>query len=355
MDDEGITMHAILKVIANLINKHFMAINMYTLMFLLISYVALSWLGLTLANEPHLTGNLSSFFYYIVTTSSTVGYGDLSPTTDHGRLFSALFIIPCGVGLFALSVGRMAVFFTDFWRTNRRGKQNLNLENHIIVIGINSARTPHLIEMLKREEQGRREVVVVSCEYEESPFDTDVHFVRVNSFTDAIEMERSNLSKASAVIVDTDLDDATLTISLFVAEQNSETHLVAHFEDPIKRDLLHKYCPNSECISSLSTELVAKSVMDKGSSFIHSELVSAHEGQTQYSITVPDGLNNFTLESVYSSFKKQYEAIIIAVQQKEQGCKVNPSLETQLASGDVIYYIADERIVELNWQKTILN
>ena len=326
-----------------------MAINMYTLMFLLISYVTFSWLGLTFANEPHLTDNLSSFFYYIVTTSSTVGYGDLSPTTDHGRLFSAFFIIPCGVGLFALSVGRMAVFFTDFWRTNRRGKQNLNLENHIIVIGINSARTPHLIEMLKREEQGRREVVVVSCEYEESPFDSDVHFVRVNSFTDAIEMERSNLSKASAVIVDTDLDDATLTISLFVAEQNSDAHLVAHFEDPIKRDLLHKYCPNSECISSLSTELVAKSVMDKGSSFIHSELVSAHEGQTQYSIEIPKGVESFTIESVYSPFKAQYEAIIIAIQSKNTGCKINPSLDTVLSVGDVIYYIADERIIALDW------
>ncbi len=342
-------MHAILKVITNLINKHFMAINMYTLMFLLISYAVLSWLGLAYANESHLTGNLPSFFYYIVTTSSTVGYGDLSPVTDQGRLFSALFIIPCGVGLFALSVGRAAVFFTDFWRTNRRGKQNLNLENHIIVIGINSARTPHLLEMLKREEQGRREVVVVSCEYEESPFDSDVHFVRVNSFTDAIEMERSNLSKASAVIVDTDLDDVTLTVSLFVAEQNSDAHLVAHFEDPIKRDLLHKYCPNSECISSLSTELVAKSVMDKGSSFIHSELVSAHEGQTQYSIEIPKGVESFTIESVYSPFKAQYETIIIAIQSKNTGCKINPSLDTVLSVGDVIYYIADERIIDLDW------
>lgn len=348
-------MHAILKIITDLINKHFMAINAYILLLLTSGYVLLSWVGLIITNEAHLTDNIANFLYYLVTTSSTVGYGDLSPATSSGRLFSALFIIPCGVGLFALSVGRIAVFFTDFWRTNRRGKQNLNIENHIIVIGINSARTPHLLEMLKREEKGRREVVVVSCEYEESPFDSSTHFVRVNSFTDALEMERTNLAKASAVIVDTDLDDVTLTVSLFVAEQNSDAHLVAHFEDPIKRNLLHKYCPNSECISSLSTELVAKSVMDKGSSFIHSELVSAHEGQTQYSIEVPSDLESFTLESIYSSFKKQYEAIIIAVQQKDQGCKVNPSLETQLASGDVIYYIADERIMDLDWQKIINN
>ncbi|WP_081278152.1 NAD-binding protein [Photobacterium kishitanii] len=225
----------------------------------------------------------------------------------------------------------------------------MNLENHIIVIGIHSSRTPHLLEMLKREEQGRREVVVVSCEYEESPFDSDVHFVRVNSFTDAIEMERASLSTASAVIVDTDLDDATLTVSLFIAEQNSDAHLVAHFDDSIKRDLLHKYCPNSECISSLSTELVAKSVIDKGSSFIHSELVSAHKGQTQYSIEVPENINDLTLESIYYDFKKHHEAIIIAVHQRDKVCEINPSLATILTAGDIVYYIADERIVDLTW------
>ncbi|MEC6797116.1 ion channel [Photobacterium sp. S4TG1] len=342
-------MHTLLKLIKQIIDKHFMAINRYTLMLLVSGYVVLSWFGLVFTHEAHLTDEIARFIYYIVTTSSTVGYGDLSPITAQGQLFAALFIIPCGVGLFALSIGKIAVFFTDFWRANRRGKQNLNLDNHIIVIGINSRRTPHLLEMLKREEQGRREVVVVSCEYDESPFDTDVHFVRVNSFTDAIEMERASLSTASAVIVDTDLDDATLTVSLFIAEQNSDAHLVAHFDDAIKRDLLHKYCPNSECISSLSTELVAKSVIDKGSSFIHSELVSAHKGQTQYSIEVPENIVDITLESIYYTFKKHHEAIIIAVQQQGKTCEINPSLTTILKAGDIVYYIADERIIDLVW------
>ena len=143
-------MHALLKVIKQVINKHFMAINRYTLILLISGYVISSWVGLVLANERHLTNNVVSFIYYIVTTSSTVGYGDLSPTTIYGQLFSALFIIPCGVGLFALLIGKIAVFFTDFWRANRRGKQHLKLKNHII-IGINSRRTPHLLEMLRRE------------------------------------------------------------------------------------------------------------------------------------------------------------------------------------------------------------
>ncbi len=72
-----------------------MAINRYTLILLVSGYVVSSWVGLVFANEPHLTDNFASFIYYIVTTSSTVGYGDLSPITAHGQLLAALFIIPC--------------------------------------------------------------------------------------------------------------------------------------------------------------------------------------------------------------------------------------------------------------------
>jgi len=32
-------------------------------------------------------------FYYIVVTSATVGYGDITPQTDTGKLVAALFII----------------------------------------------------------------------------------------------------------------------------------------------------------------------------------------------------------------------------------------------------------------------
>ena len=32
-------------------------------------------------------------FYFVVVTSATVGYGDLAPVTEHGRLITAIFIL----------------------------------------------------------------------------------------------------------------------------------------------------------------------------------------------------------------------------------------------------------------------
>jgi hypothetical protein len=43
-------------------------------------------------------------FYFSVTTLSTVGYGDLHPTSDGSRLFTALYIIS-GVAIALASLG----------------------------------------------------------------------------------------------------------------------------------------------------------------------------------------------------------------------------------------------------------
>lgn len=46
-------------------------------------------------------------FYFSVTTMSTVGYGDLAPRTDFGKLFTALYIV-VAVGLFVALVSFLA-------------------------------------------------------------------------------------------------------------------------------------------------------------------------------------------------------------------------------------------------------
>jgi voltage-gated potassium channel Kch len=50
--------------------------------------------------------------YFCVITLATVGYGDLTPTTDAGKLFTIVYIF-MGIGLLAAFFGKLAASLTD--------------------------------------------------------------------------------------------------------------------------------------------------------------------------------------------------------------------------------------------------
>ena len=315
---------------------------------LVLVYSIVVYIGYRLTGEHALTEEFIDFIYFLAVTGSTVGYGDMSPQTNAGQLFTAFFVIPLSLALFGLIIGKVLSALSALWYRQFKGKHHVNLSNHIVVIGYNRERTPHLVQMLKREEK-QRQIVLISVEQQQNPLPEHVEFINVHGFTDVDDLERANIEQASCLVVDTDTDEMTLTIALFVAQMNPNAHLVAHFIDDVKCQILSAHCPNSECISNLSTELLAKSVMDFGSSLVHSELVSAHKGQTQYSIQVPKECSTFPLNALFLTFKQDFEATIIGVRDAQGDVHINQKLDQPIHGGDTLFYIADERIEFKQW------
>lgn len=118
--------------------------------------------------------NLTDSFYMMVITLSTVGFGEIQPLSDRGRLLTAMIII-VGVGNFAYIVGSFSRMLVDghlhklLWR--RKVQRRIDkLDNHYIVCGYGRIggvvvqeilkvspdvvvieHAPELIEQLKRE------------------------------------------------------------------------------------------------------------------------------------------------------------------------------------------------------------
>jgi len=63
--------------------------------------------------------NASDALWYVIVTISTVGYGDVFPTTNVGRLIGALIIV-VGVGIFGTFTGYLANLFLAPRRAKRR-------------------------------------------------------------------------------------------------------------------------------------------------------------------------------------------------------------------------------------------
>ena len=336
-------------VVKKWFESHVFHISNKNIFILSVLYVGLSWWLLWLAGEADLTQNGSQFIYYLMVTASTVGYGDLSPSSNAGKWVVALFVIPGGLSLFAAVLGRAASGAIEYWRAGILGKRRIRMDNHILLLGWNGQRTIHLIRMLQHEEEGKRPIVLCCRSEIENPLPGQIGFVKVTSYTDSQEMKLTNVGEASCIIVDNLEDDITLSAALYCANINPNAHLLAYFKDEALGHLLSQHCPKAECIPAVGAEMLAKSAVDPGSSALHQELLASTRGMTQYSVLYPQDAADTHVESLFTFIKREYQATLIAID-TGSGIKLNPELATSVSAGSRLFYIADERIDVFNWK-----
>ncbi|GGO83271.1 potassium channel protein [Marinobacterium nitratireducens] len=342
----------LIKRLRKLIYHHFKDLKWQGLLLLLTVYILVNWLVLRIIGETALAG--PDYLYWLLVTASTVGYGDLSPQTGAGKLYTALVIIPFGLGLFAMTVGKIAAFSAYQWRKGLMGLKDLNLRDHILVIGWDPERTPHLLRLLRIETEQHHQRTLCLCASAdiENPMPGEIEFVRVSAYNEGAEMDRACIEQASRIIIDCARDDSTLAAALYSHSRNPDAHTIAYFRDEALARLLKHHCPNIECTPSVAVELMVKAAMDPGSSALHQQLLTAAEGMTQYAIRYPQGLPSLPIRQLFVPFKERYQATLIAVDVEADGQpEVNPELDLEIHAGSLIYYIAPQRIREFDWAR----
>lgn len=333
--------------------KYFSEMRWYTLLLALLFYSATSWILLFLADE-HALLNASDYFYWIIVTGSTVGYGDMSPSSPAGKLIVALYVIPLGLSIFALIVGRIASWVSDQWRRGARGLKPLNVSNHILIIGWNEKRTDQLLKLLIKEKLDTTDnpdiVLCVKADIE-NPRPSEIEFVRVGSFNHDEDMDRACVETARTILIDNPYDDVTLTTALYCSKRNPKAHKVAYFEDESLVALLQQHCPEVECTPSVAVEMLAKSAFDPGSSLLHHDLLDVEEGQAQFSVDLPSSINELTVEKLFFGLKMQYNATFIGYSSpdKVNQISVNPDFADVVKPGNKVFYIAEHRINNIDW------
>ncbi|MEH6348301.1 MAG: ion channel [Bermanella sp.] len=319
--------------------------NTYTSLGVLFFYLASSYCLLLLAGEENLI-HADNFLYWIMVTASTVGYGDLSPTTTMGKYVVSFWVIPLGLSLFALIITKIGLYLSENLLKYRKGLNMLNNEDHCVIIGWNGSRTLRLIELLRAKTNiHKMNIVLCVDEAMENPLPKMIDFVSVDSFSHKETMSRANLARAKTIIIDTPMDDITLTTALFCEKVSPNSHKTAYFQDEHVGDLLLEHCPNIEVIPGVGVEMLAKSTVDPGSSLLHKQLLDATYGMTQYSIVYPSD-KACEFEVLFNDFKKGHQATLIGVKQDGKNhIDLNPNLNSLVNKEDVLYYISQKRLL----------
>ena len=327
-------MYLILKLLARKIK----AVRFRTIFGLALLHLVLTYFGFAYLGEVDLTASFISYAYYYTVTASTIGYGDMSPSSEYGQLFATLFLIPIAVSIFAALITKAIATMTNEIQKIKDGFGDFsNVKNHTVIVGCMPKKTDQLIREIDRSK-----CIVVTTECKPA---SDVQIIKAESLANVSDLTRAGIKNARRVVVMGKDDQETLLAALAVtALVPKDLHVVAYLDSAETAAILEANCKNVETVTDNSVAQLARSLDEPGASHVIGNLVSSDDAVSLRSTP----LNNTNKHNVWyvkhlaESMLRQNATLI------GYGSKEHP---TMILRGDdvvpddaIIYYIAEKDI-----------
>ncbi|CAM3612947.1 potassium channel family protein [Marinicrinis lubricantis] len=158
--------------------------------------------------EPETFPDFFTGLWWVMTTLTTVGYGDLSPVTIAGRLY-AMFLFLTGIGLIGVVIGKVIDAFSNFTKRREEGRVAYKGEGHMIMIGWNR-KTKFALEEVRHSEF-TKDIVIVD-QLPASPVSGEgIYYIQGDPASEETLMQ-ANVSAARSVILfaDPHIEDISL-------------------------------------------------------------------------------------------------------------------------------------------------
>ncbi len=303
-----------------------------------------SWAAMALV-EPASTGIVSpgTYWWYFVVTAATVGYGDVYPASTGGRVVGA-YVIVGGIVTLTLLFTQLAAALQSVRGKRLRGLVELDLADHVVLLGYTPGRTSRIVAELCAEDRGP----VVLCTWEDVPEDPlperlDVQFVR-GDLTSEDVMARAGVARARTAVVDVRDDNEALAVALAVTHANPRIHLVVALRDLGRLGTLRYVHPDVQAVQWHMPFLLTEEANDPGIAQVYSDLMTSGGHGNTYSTRVPSGFAQRTFGDCQTWFGRTFGATVLALRTDGGPLVVSPGWGTPVPEGTTLYYVAGQRI-----------
>lgn len=297
--------------------------------------------------EPDLS--FADGIWWSIVTMTTVGYGDIAPHSQAGRVVAAVIMF-CGIGLLGTLSASFAALLISRKMKENKGMLPSSATGHVIICSWNE-RAKAILKELRADAQTADSPVVLVAEIEEKPVD-DPNLFFIRGAADEEVLRKANLPEAKTVIVlgddqaDPAARDAKTVLTVLTIESiNRDVYTVVELMSKANEQHCRWANANEIIVSSeLSSHLLASAALNHGISGIVADLLSRQRGHELHSMPAPAELAGKTYLEVLVAMKTSRNATVIGVMQRGGGFVSNPAADYRVAENDLLAVISDERI-----------
>jgi len=293
--------------------------------------------------------SLMDSFYACITTLSTVGYGDFTPETNAGKLFT-VFIIIFGVGMMFYSLVLMAETFIDARLRSLLGRGKLEkiiekMNNHYIICG--GGRIGFLI--CRELMAGKMPCVIIDNNPEVIQKAQDEGFIycKGDATQDKILIE-AGIKRAKGIVCVLPSDAENLYVILTAKDLNQQIYIMARSEEEESEHRLLRagadrvMSPYTLGGVRMAMAILRPAMLDfieittrQQSLELRMEEIPVCKGSPFISKTLED-----------SGIRKRYGLIIVAVKNDSGKMIFNPMANYVIAEGDRLISMGEDENVK---------
>lgn len=181
--------------------KKYLKQNLRTILLILVPLLLVSMLSTYIVASVEKTtnqlwGDPGNALWWWLITISTIGYGDMVPSTYIGRFFGSIVVLS-GIVFFGTIVSELGILLKALSQREHLGLKVIKDKNHVVILGDNPLLSSLILNVRKINDD--KKIVVVTHMLESRPFE-DISFVKGDPrYRETLE--RANIKEASLAII----------------------------------------------------------------------------------------------------------------------------------------------------------
>lgn len=282
-------------------------------------------------------------FYMVVITLATVGFQEVHPLSDNGRVFTIMLIL-LGVGNFAFLVGSFTQVLVEgrlqaIWGRHRVQKTIDKLENHVIICGYG-----RIGSIVTREITTRSKIPAVvvdkEAEHVRELEERGLLFIVGDATSDEI-LERAGIKRAKALIAALSMEAANVYVALAARQHNPNIYIVARADSEQHISRLQLAGANRVMMPhTLGGIRMAQSVLRPTvTSFLEMALMGEGIDLQMEEVEISPGSELVDKDLIESRIRPRFNLIVIAIKKPDGKMTFNPAPQEVLKAGDILIVV----------------
>ena len=290
--------------------------------------------------------HFSDAIWWAVVTITSVGYGDIYPVTQEGRLIGYIFLIGSFI-TFAVLVGQISSIMNRIRETKRLGHYGTGMKDHAVIIGWSSfakSVTEQLVGAKKKVAVITRQkdnVDLIKEHYSNSEV-----FVLYSDYNNIELLSKVNITETCMVFINLDDDTEKLVYILNMKKLYGGLNYIVTLDNA---DLKHTFMTAGVTYAlsknEIASKLLASYIFEPDVALFNEEIIAYASDDEKYDIKEFKIIKSnpyigVFYEKVFYDLKRQCNAVLVGIaKQDENGKRVlhkNPDTDIKLALNDYL-------------------